>query len=482
MMKTKAIELRGAVENAIVVKECQNIEYKSNWHDDYLKWICGYANAQGGVIYFGMDDDHKVVGLEDVERLLEDIPNKINTTMGIVVDVNLREQNGLSYIEVVTEPSNIPINYRGKYYYRSGSTLQELRGPALQQFILKKMGRSWDDITNDRATLDDIDRDAIEYFLRKGIEADRIPEDQRNASTQDVLGSLHLLDDDGHLKNAALLLFGKDPLKFFPSVQFKIGRFGIDEADLLIQDVIEGNLIQMADRVMDVLRAKYLVSPVRFEGMQRYEELEVPKAALREILYNAITHKDYTGPDIQMHVYNDHVEIWNEGELPSGYSEKVLYGKHSSKPRNRNIANAMFRVGFIDSWGRGYSKIYDGFKAAGLPIPTVEPHCGGTLVSFQRGFDVVRGRKNVTSNVPSDVPSDVGSSVGSLSVVQLSERQKKICKLIKENPFISTQQMSVVLSVVKRTAERDLSDMEKKGVLIREGNTSAGHWVLLLDV
>ena len=75
-----------------------------------------------------------------------------------------------------------------------------------------------------------------------------------------------------------------------------------------------------------------------------------------------------------------------------------------------------------------------------------------------------------------------GSSVGSLSVVQLSERQKKICKLIKENPFISTQQMSVVLSVVKRTAERDLSDMEKKGVLIREGNTSAGHWVLLLDV
>ena len=281
---------------------------------------------------------------------------------------------------------------------------------------------------------------------------------------------MHLLDDDGYLKNAALLLFGKDPLKFFPSVQFKIGRFGIDEADLLIQDVIEGNLIQMADRVMDVLRAKYLVSPVRFEGMQRYEELEVPKAALREILYNAITHKDYTGPDIQMHVYNDHVEIWNEGELPSGYSEKVLYGKHSSKPRNRNIANAMFRAGFIDSWGRGYSKIYDGFKAAGLPMPTVEPHCGGTLVSFQRGFDVVRGRRNVTSDVTS------------LSPVQLTDRQKKIYDLIKENPFISGEQMSLVLSVVLRTIRRDLSDMQKKGVLIREGNTSAGHWVLLLDV
>ena len=198
-----------------------------------------------------------------------------------------------------------------------------------------------------------------------------------------------------------------------------------------------------------------------------------------------------------MHVYNDHVEIWNEGELPSGYNEKVLYGKHSSKPRNRNIANAMFRAGFIDSWGRGYSKIYDGFKAAGLPMPSVEPHCGGTLVSFQRGFDVVRGRRNVTSNVTSDVtsfvPSNVvsnvvsnvgsfvGSDVSSLSVVQLSERQKKICKLIKENPFISGEQMSVVLSVVPRTIWRDLAAMQKQGVLIREGNTSAGHWVLLIE-
>ena len=101
----------------------------------------------------------------------------------------------------------------------------------------------------------------------------------------------------------------------------------------------------------------------------------------------------------------------------------------------------------------------------------VKSHCGGTLVTFQRGYDVVSGRKNVSS--------DVSSSVGSLSVVQLTERQKKICELISKNPFISTQQMSVVLSVVKRTVERDLSAMQKKGVLIREGNTSAGRWVVI---
>ena len=447
------------------------MEFKSIWKDEFLKWICGFANAQGAVMYFGVDDNHEVVGVNDSKKLLEDIPNKIVNYMGLVVDVNLYEQNGLDYIELIVNPSNVPISFKGKYYYRSGSTMQELNGAALQQFIMKKMGKSWDDIANENATFDDIDHEAINYFLRKGIDANRIPEDERNASTKDVLTSLHLLDENGHLKNAALLLFGKDPLKFFTSVRFKIGRFGVDEADLLIQDVIEGNIIQMADRVVEVLKAKYLTSPVRFDGMQRKEELEVPVEALREILYNSIAHKDYTGPDIQMHVYNDHVEIWNEGELPEGYDETVLYGKHSSKPRNRNIADTMFKAGFIDTWGRGYKKIREGFEKAGLPMPTVKSHCGGTLVTFQRGYDVVSGRKNVSS--------DVSSSVGSLSVVQLTERQKKICELISKNPFISTQQMSVVLSVVKRTVERDLSAMQKKGVLIREGNTSAGRWVVI---
>lgn len=87
------------------------------------------------------------------------------------------------------------------------------------------------------------------------------------------------------------------------------------------------------------------------------------------------------------------------------------------------------------------------------------------------------GKKIVTSNVV----SDVSRSVGSLSVAQLTDRQKRICKLIKENPLISGEQMSVVLSVVPRTIWRDLADMQKKGILVREGNTSAGRWIILID-
>lgn len=124
------------------------------------------------------------------------------------------------------------------------------------------MGRTWDDVSIDDASIEDIDRESIEYFLRKDIEAQRIPESLVSASTEEILTSLQLIDKKGKLKNAAILLFGKNPLNFFHSVEFKIGRFGQDESDLIIQDIVGGNIIQMADKVVDILKTKYLVSPV----------------------------------------------------------------------------------------------------------------------------------------------------------------------------------------------------------------------------
>lgn len=453
--------------------ENQNIEYKESWRDEYVKWLCGFANAQGGKLYIGINDKGEVCGVENAHKLSEAIPNKVVSFLGIVAEVNVLDKEGKDYIEIDVAPSDVPISYKGKYYFRSGSTLQELNGAALQNFVLRKMGRSWDEVTNDRATLNDIDREAIDYFIRKGIEAGRVPDDLHKASTEDVLTSLGLIDDNGGLTNAAVLLFGKNPQRYYPSAVFKIGRFGINEADLRFQDVIEGNILQMAERVMDVLKAKYLISPVRFEGMQRYEKLELPKEALREILYNAIAHKDYTGPDIQMHVYDSSMEIWNEGELPEGYTQETLFARHSSKPRNRKIANVFFKAGFIDTWGRGFQKIRDGFEADGIPMPKVENFCGGVRVSIERTVFVK------LSHIGSSVGSDVTSSVISLSPVKLTERQQNMLELIRKNPFISAQQMSVVLSVVKRTIERDLADLQKKGILIREGNTSAGHWEII---
>jgi ATP-dependent DNA helicase RecG len=84
--------------------EQQNIEYKSSWHDDYLKWVCGFANAQGGKIYIGMNDAATVVGVSDQKTLMEEIPNKIKNNMGITAEVNLLQENGKDYIEIVVQP------------------------------------------------------------------------------------------------------------------------------------------------------------------------------------------------------------------------------------------------------------------------------------------------------------------------------------------------------------------------------------------
>ncbi len=99
--------------------EHQNIEYKESWRDEYLKWVCGFANAQRGRIYIGLNDNGEVVGVGDSKKLLEDIPNKIRDTMGILADVNRLERDGIPYIEIIVNPSSYPVSYCGEYHYRS---------------------------------------------------------------------------------------------------------------------------------------------------------------------------------------------------------------------------------------------------------------------------------------------------------------------------------------------------------------------------
>lgn len=206
-------------------KENQNTEFKETWHDEYLKWICGFANAHGGILYIGIDDDGNISGLPNSRRLLEDIPNKIISLLGIVCDVDLLVENGKEYLRITVPASNVPISYKGTYHYRSGSTKQELTGIALQEFLFKKMGISWDNVACSSATLDSLDDKAIKYFINKALKS---------------------------------------------------------------------------------------------------------------------------------------------GRIPAGFTPQTLLEPHSSKPRNKNIANVFYKAGFIESWGCGIRKIVDGFKTAGF--------------------------------------------------------------------------------------------------------------------
>lgn len=111
-----------------MTSESQNIEWKQSWNDDYLKWICGFANAQGGRIFIGKDDAGNVTGLKNTRKLLEDLPNKIRDQLGLMPNINLLHEDGKAYLEIIVEPSTVPISMRGSYYWRSGSVKQELKG------------------------------------------------------------------------------------------------------------------------------------------------------------------------------------------------------------------------------------------------------------------------------------------------------------------------------------------------------------------
>ena len=456
--------------------ENQHIEFKESWRDEYLKWICGFANAQGGKLYIGIDDGGTICGMENAHRLSEDIPNKIVALLGVVADVNVLNQEGKDYLEIEVAPSNVPISYRGKYYYRSGSTLQELNGVALQQFILKKMGRSWDDMVHERATVNDLDREAIEYFLQKGIQAGRIDPSEANAPTMNVLQNLHLVDDEGRLKNAALLLFCEKPGRYFTGTEFKIGRFHSNITDLVSQEMIECSIIQMADRVVRMLKDKFLTMPIHYEGLQRVETLEVPEDALREILYNAICHKDYFGPQIQMRVWDHHIEIWNDGELPAAITPENIEKVHASYPRNKNLAFAFYKAGFIESWGRGWQKICDGFTAAGLPKPTIESTQGGVLVTFQRNnVNIAKQNSTDTQNNQHNVADNVAE--------ELTERQRIILTLIErhvaQNVAVNTKYLSERLNVNRKTIQRDIAYLQERKLIQWVGPDKTGYWEII---
>ena len=126
--------------------ESQNIEFKESWRDEYLKWICGFANAQGGTLFVGIEDKGEVCGVKDAQKLMEDIPNKVRDMLGILVDVNLKEKDEKQYLEIVTEAYPYPISFRGKYYQRSGASNQELKGVALDRFMLRKQRKTWDGV------------------------------------------------------------------------------------------------------------------------------------------------------------------------------------------------------------------------------------------------------------------------------------------------------------------------------------------------
>lgn len=437
------------------MKENQLIEFKESWRDEYVRYVSAFCNTNGGTLYIGIDDKGRVVGVERVEVLIEKLPNFIAQKTGIMPVVRLCETNGKEYVAIELQPSAMPISVHGKYYVRSGSVTSELQGNQLNMFLSAKMGLTWESMVEEGFTADEIDLETVERF--KTLAKDRVPSIEKETDMLVLMERLNLIVG-GRFKRAAVVLFGKNVQKYVLQARIKIGKF-LSDTEVLTTDIVEGNLIQQVDRTLDILRTKYLLSYISYEGIYRREKLVYPYEALREALLNAIIHREYfVSSEIQIRIYDDKLVIGNEARLQD-ITIDDLSRSHPSRPYNKLIADIFYKAGFIESWGRGTQRIMDKCKAEGLSAPVYEYKMGFLYLTFSH--ERINERINVRINE---------------RINELTEIEQNVYDLICSDPHVRQSDLAIRLVLTEQYVRKIIKHLKDKGAIERVGARKNGYW------
>ena len=468
------------------MSESQHVEWKESWRDEHLKWLCGFANAQGGVLEIGRDDRGRVIGLKDAPRLLEELPNKLRDLLGIVADIDLREEDSKEYLRIAVDPYPVPISYRGEYHYRSGTTKQVLRGAALDRFLLGKTGKRWDGVPVPGVGIADLDGKVLDRFRERAARSKRLRAEALNDDDPGLIEKLRLLEGK-YLKRAAVLLFHPDPERFFTGAAVKIGFFA-GESDLRYHDEVTGPLFTQAGNTLELLLTKYLKAAISYEGIHRIESFPVPEEALREAVVNAIVHRDYAvAAPIQIRVYDDRLSIWNPGQLPEGWSFETLLGLHPSQPYNPDVANAFFRAGEIEAWGRGIRRVMEACRAAETPEPRIRVEPGDFWFEFPFSKTYLEGigRPEEGAGVSGGTTQETTQETTQKTSVETSvetpvetpvKTPERILEELSADPTLTLAEVAARIGKSLRAVERSVSKLVKDGRLRHVGPRKSGRW------
>jgi ATP-dependent DNA helicase RecG len=447
--------------------EDQNTEWKEMWKDEYLAWICGFANSQGGRLIIGKSNNGSITGIRDVKKLLVDLPNKIRDAMGIIVDIKQKRENDLAYLQIDIPAYPVAVACKGTFYYRSGSTNQKLTGHELERFILRRRGRPWDSAPIAYVTEADLKDSAFKIFKENASMKNRLDKSILSENNASIIDKLNLKEGD-FLTTAAVLLFHEDPEKWVTGAYVKIGFFE-SHSELLYQDEVHGPLLEQAKTVVDLVYHKYLRAKISYEGLVRRERYPYPVDALREAVLNAIVHKNYSyGNPIQISVYDNCLYIANDGSLPETWTIEDLYQKHPSKPHNPNIAYVFYLAGFIETWGRGIEKILEACRKDGIPLPEYRVKPTDIMLKFNAPAD--RIIRKPAEKVPDKVTNKVTEKAAA--------RYKVILDLISDDPSVSTTAMSTKVNVSRKTVKSDLAALKSLGIVERKGPPRGGYWII----
>lgn len=439
---------------------------------------CAFLNTDGGWLFFGIHPTKLIILGQDVaDRTRQEIAwemRKFAPTIDLAAQyIDVPDRPGKQVIAIWFPAPVIytpPYTYDGRPFYKVENTTmlmpRDIFDDRLRMSDPKKF--SWEMAPCKGATLEDIDTKTLTDAINGGIAKGRIPVSAANAVTiPERLSPFKVLRDDDVLTNGAIALFGRDPYKFFLHCKVRLARFeGVIMDKFRDQFVMEGNLFQQFQAIQDFCRKHMFMSGDQ-DDFDSKNELTVPLKVVREAALNLLIHRTWWSearvPSVN--IFDDRVEFMNPGAFPQGTKPEDFRKRPHSEPINEIIANALFKGGVSEGWGRGILDIYELCKEAGLPEPEYD---------FVQNFVclTIRFKTPITPYVSGGGELN-GGIRGGLNG-GLNDGQKKTLEYICQHEGCNTKQISIGLDVPFDTIEKQIRILLKKGLIEHRGSKKTG--------
>ena len=324
------------------MRETRILEFKETITNTFLKTVSAFSNYDGGTILFGVDDDGNIKGLPDVKQACLDIENKINDSITPQPDYTLEIQNNDQTIKLTVKSGlQKPYLYKSKAYKRNDTATIEVDTLEFSRLVLDGKNIRFEELPCKDQEL------SFEILHRKLKETVRIENFDK-----DTLKTLNLYDDVNGFNNAAGLLADKN---HFPGID--IVKFGENISIIQKRSTFENiSVLEVYEKAIEVFRDYYQYEVI--QGADRKKMEKVPEAAFREAIANALIHRVWdVNSQIRVSMFDDRIEIVSPGGLPSGITEEEYLSGKLSVLRNRNLANVFYRLGFVEIFGTGITRI-----------------------------------------------------------------------------------------------------------------------------
>ena len=437
------------LELLIKEREMQRIEFKESFGVETIETACAFANAAGGYIILGVDDNGDISKLPLRDEALRDYENRISTSTepSVAVDAEkvLFRGEYVIVLKVVENPLK-PVSFKSRSYIRKGSVNHKMTPAEISECHLRSTGSSMDAVTVTRGTKEDLDMNKVAEYMKKANSEKRRSFDL-NDDPWLILQKLEWVRSETEITRAAYLLFAKDPQIKFPQAIIHIGAFKDDGFVLDGKDIL-GNIQDQVEESLSFIKRNIRRCIVITGKAEHDRYWEYPMEALRETITNAICHRDYGSPHtIQIQIIDNRIIICSPGGLPFDMSiDKLLNKFHPSRPRNKIIAQAFYDMHLTEFYGSGIRRIRKECEINGNPFPTLSNEAGSfTTTYFSRQND------------------DPINSESDPIKLELSEQ---IYELIVRNPGINRETIAIRVGRSVETVKRVLKKIRKSKIQI----------------